>query len=240
LLEDFDSKLTRPTVLLLDNFSGHIKDIQDVVLNHLEVIFLPANTTSKTQPLDAGIIASFKIHYRRSIMKFICTRLKEYSVFVEKRVAMQQRRAANTLFIPAKLVLPFKINEITLIKAVPWLIQALEATKPLVIQKCFYKSLEIDMFKVSGDDFNELGDMMGNLGLQMSTYLGRPVTDTEVQAFALEDERSLVDDEEGDELLEDDEENDEDVVVEDPSVFLDVVERLKTYFRNTACPEGVY
>ncbi|MEY3440876.1 MAG: hypothetical protein RL493_90 [Pseudomonadota bacterium] len=34
--------------------------------------------------------------------------------------------------------------------------------------------------------------------------------------------------------------NDEDALVEDPSVLIDVVERLKTYFRNTACPEGVY
>ena len=54
LIQYFDSKLTRPTVLLLDNFSGHIKDLQDVILNHMEIIFLPANTTSKTQPLDAG------------------------------------------------------------------------------------------------------------------------------------------------------------------------------------------
>ena len=242
LLEDFDSKLTRPTGLLLDNFSGHIKDLQDVVLNHLEVIFLPANTTSKTQPLDAGIIASFKMHYRRSIMNFICRRLKEHSVFAEKRIAMQQRRAVNTVFIPANIVLPFKINEITLVKAVPWLIQALEEINPLVIQKCFYKSLEIDLFKVAGDDVNELGNMIENLKLQMSTYLGRRVSESEVQAFALEDERSWVDDElleEGDES-EDDDENEEDVVVEDPSLFLDVVARLKTYFRNTACPEAVY
>ena len=82
--------------------------------------------------------------------------------------------------------------------------------------------------------------MMGNLGLQIRTYLGRPVSDTEVQAFALEDERSSVDADEGDELLEDEEENDEDVVIEDPSVMIDAVSRLKTYFRNTACPEGVY
>jgi hypothetical protein len=47
-------------------------------------------------------------------------------------------------------------------------------------------------------------------------------------------------DEEGDKLLEDDDENDEVVVVEDPSVLIDMVPRLKTYFRNTACPEGVY
>jgi hypothetical protein len=63
-----------------------------------------------------------------------------------------------------------------------------------------------------------------------------PVTDTEVQAFALEDESSWVNNGEGDELPEEDDESDEDVVVEDPTVLIDEVERLKTYFRNTACP----
>ena len=237
LIKDFDSRLTRPTVLLLDNFSGHIKDLQDVELNHLEVIFLPANTTSKTQPLDAGIIASFKIHYRRSIMNFICTRLKEYTEFVEKRTAMQQKRVSNTIFIPVNIVYPFKINEITLVKAVPWLIQALEETKPLVVQKCFYKSLKMEMFKVADDDVNELDGMMEKLGLSMSTYLGREATGIEVQAFALEDERSLVDYEEDDALL--DAENGEDVIVEDPSVIIDCLKRAQTYFRNTACPEEV-
>ena len=59
-----------------------------------------------------------------------------------------------------------------------------------------------------------------------STYLGREATDIELEAFDLEDERSLVDDEEGE-------------IVEDPSVFIDTLKRLQTYFRNTACPEEV-
>jgi hypothetical protein len=64
--------------------------------------------------------------------------------------------------------------------------------------------------------------------------------ETEEKMLVLEDDRSWVDDEEDDKLLEDDDENDEDVVVEDPSVLIDVVARFTTYFRNTACPEGVY
>ena len=47
-----------------------------------------------------------------------------------------------------------------------------------------------------------------NIITYYSTFLGRPVTDTEVQAFALEDERSWVDDEVV-EIDEDDEDNDE-------------------------------
>jgi hypothetical protein len=34
-------------------------------LSHLQLIFLPANVTSRAQPLDQGIIACIKAHYRR-------------------------------------------------------------------------------------------------------------------------------------------------------------------------------
>ena len=72
----------------------------------------------------------------------------------------------------------------------------------------------------------------------------RGLREIEVQAFALEDERSWSDDEEDGELLEDgdlleEEENGEDVVIEDPSELIGLVKRLQTYFRNTACPEEV-
>ena len=57
--------LGRHILLLLDNFLGHgtlSKPVAD--LQHITIHFLPANTTSRIQPLDAGIIASFKKHYR--------------------------------------------------------------------------------------------------------------------------------------------------------------------------------
>ncbi|CBQ70028.1 related to transposases [Sporisorium reilianum SRZ2] len=55
----------RHILLLLDNFSGHgtlqkpLADLQNITIH-----FLPPNTTSKIQPLDAGMIACFKKHYR--------------------------------------------------------------------------------------------------------------------------------------------------------------------------------
>lgn len=49
-------------LLLLDNCSSH--KLGNLVLPHVDVYFLPPNTTSKTQPMDAGIIMSFKKHYR--------------------------------------------------------------------------------------------------------------------------------------------------------------------------------
>jgi hypothetical protein len=57
-------------LLLVDNASSHISSQQgnsDVLnLTHVEVAFLPPNTTSHLQPLDAGVIKSFKAHYKRN------------------------------------------------------------------------------------------------------------------------------------------------------------------------------
>jgi hypothetical protein len=45
------------------------------VLSNLVVLFLPANTTSHVQPLDQGIIAAFKAHYKRYLIDWT---LKQY------------------------------------------------------------------------------------------------------------------------------------------------------------------
>lgn len=49
-------------LLLIDNCTSH--KLGDLELSHVDVHFLPPNTTSKIQPMDAGIIMSFKKHYR--------------------------------------------------------------------------------------------------------------------------------------------------------------------------------
>ena len=61
-------KKERKILLLLDNVSSHNPDLKDRFSN-IRVIFLPKNTTSKLQPLDAGIIKNFKVHYRRLLLK---------------------------------------------------------------------------------------------------------------------------------------------------------------------------
>ena len=59
----FDRYVGRSVILLVDNASSHIFD--DLSLTYVKIRFLPSNTTSKLQPLDAGIISAFKKHYRR-------------------------------------------------------------------------------------------------------------------------------------------------------------------------------
>lgn len=56
-------------LLLLDNCPCH--KTNGLVLSNVDVHFLPPNTTSKIQPMDAGIIMSFKKHYRNLHIKWI-------------------------------------------------------------------------------------------------------------------------------------------------------------------------
>jgi hypothetical protein len=75
----------RRILLLSDNAPSHKVDesveheagetesagFQFIKLSHVMLLFLPANTTSHVQLLDAGIIASLKAKYWRHIVTFL-------------------------------------------------------------------------------------------------------------------------------------------------------------------------
>jgi hypothetical protein len=75
----FDKQMRgRKVLLLMDNFSAHVAAVneleampQGLGLKNTEVVFLPPNSTSKLQPLNQGIIASFKARYRRRWLRFM-------------------------------------------------------------------------------------------------------------------------------------------------------------------------
>jgi DDE superfamily endonuclease/Tc5 transposase DNA-binding domain len=62
-LRRFNQHVGRKVLLLIDNAPSHKFKAENYP--NVEIVPLPPNTTSKLQPLDAGIIASFKKHYRR-------------------------------------------------------------------------------------------------------------------------------------------------------------------------------
>jgi hypothetical protein len=75
-LQHFDAQMRgRRVLLLLDNAPSHITD--GVELRYTTVHFLPPNSTSKIQPCDAGIISSFKAHYRRKFIRYLLERFEE-------------------------------------------------------------------------------------------------------------------------------------------------------------------
>lgn len=83
-LEEFNSVVVQKykdqrVLLLLDNCPSH--KIDGLALSHVDVLFLPPNTTSKLQPMDAGIIMSFKRHYRRHHIKYVLIFIIDMLIF---------------------------------------------------------------------------------------------------------------------------------------------------------------
>ena len=81
VLTRFNRKLLleqRKVVLILDNATCHPKSIIDSFLQ-IKIIFLPKNSISRLQPLDAGIIQNFKVKYRRRLVKYVHAGINEYS-----------------------------------------------------------------------------------------------------------------------------------------------------------------
>lgn len=64
-------KRNRQILLFVDNAPCHPPDIQ---LTNVKLHFFPANTTSTIQPLDQGVIHSFKVNYRKHLVKHIIAR----------------------------------------------------------------------------------------------------------------------------------------------------------------------
>lgn len=72
LFEDFLRQLNkkmklqnRKIILFIDQCTVH----PDLQLSNVRVIFFPANCTSKLQPCDLGIIRSFKVFYRKQLVR---------------------------------------------------------------------------------------------------------------------------------------------------------------------------
>ena len=75
-LEWLDDRMKyRKILLLLDRFSGHELAVRLLGglegLQNVRIAWLPANTTSHWQSLDQGIIACFKLAYRKQWINFI-------------------------------------------------------------------------------------------------------------------------------------------------------------------------
>ena len=69
-------KQGRKVILFLENATVHPTSLIDMYSN-IKIVFLPKNTTSRLQPLDAGIIQSFKTKYQKKLIRYVIARIND-------------------------------------------------------------------------------------------------------------------------------------------------------------------
>ncbi len=81
ILTDFLTKLNRRLItsnrnirLLMDNAGCHPQEFVSKFSN-IKIIFFPPNTTSCLQPLELGIIQTFKAYYRKHFLTFVLSKI---------------------------------------------------------------------------------------------------------------------------------------------------------------------
>lgn len=85
----------RSVLVLLDNAGCHTLD--GAQLTNIKLAYIPPNTTSHLQPLDAGIIRAFKAHYRKQLVReFILCAEEEKPQNVDLRWSLRAIAASWT------------------------------------------------------------------------------------------------------------------------------------------------
>ena len=104
----------RTILFPMDNAPCHPENFV-VSYSNIKEVFLPKNTTSRLQPLDAGIIRNFKVKYRKRILKFVISRIDD------------NRKASEI------------IQEVDVLKAISSIKAAYEEVSHQTVTNCFRK-----------------------------------------------------------------------------------------------------
>ena len=132
VLGRINTKLVRRILLLMDNAGCHPTNLSEKHSN-IKVVFLPPNTTSRLQPLDLGIIKTFKTHYRKLFLRYVLTKVDQCSTATEIS------------------------KSLTILQAIYWTSGAWKAVQDsTVIQKCYRKCGVLDK------DFNVVQESILN------------------------------------------------------------------------------
>ena len=99
----------------MDNAGCHPEDLREKFSN-IKIVFLPAKTTTKLQPLDLGIINNFKMHYRKLLMQHVLS-------------VMEECTSASEI-----------LKSVTVLQALRWVSQARKKVSSDIITKCFRRA----------------------------------------------------------------------------------------------------
>ena len=110
-------KKKRHVALVIDNCTAHphLNDLKAITL-----VYLPPNTTSKTQPMDQGIIKNLKVHYREGILrKLLASVDKKEVLYISVLDALHGLRQAWDLVKPQTIKNCFRHCQFTTDASVP-------------------------------------------------------------------------------------------------------------------------
>ena len=133
-LKSLDRKFAaagRNILMFIDNCPAH----PTLDFEHVELVFLPPNTTSRLQPMDAGIIQAMKLRYRRCIVQHLLARI-------------DQETPASELG-----------KQVNVLDAIMWLTASWSEVQPKTIQKCFSHcgfAVEAPSSELDEPEFDEL------------------------------------------------------------------------------------
>jgi hypothetical protein len=146
-------KKKRKIILFLDNASAHV----NINLTNIKLQFFPANTTACLQPLDQGIIRSFKVYYRKFLLRRLLSLIEGSNKIDEL------------------------IKGISSLDALYWIKDAWDLISKETIHNCFRKAgfpqESQDLLAISSDDKN-MSDEENEL-ICMLDMIGVPEITTE-------------------------------------------------------------
>lgn len=111
-LRNWDNELKHDILLLVDNCTAHEVN---VLLKHINVVFLPPNTTALIQPCDQGIIRTFKAYYRHEMRARILEELEDKECITANELA----------------------KKINLLEALHLMVMSWNRISPATIKNCF-------------------------------------------------------------------------------------------------------
>ncbi|GBM38546.1 hypothetical protein AVEN_110211-1 [Araneus ventricosus] len=125
----------------MDNATSHPDYLK---LKNINLVFLPPNTTSMLQPLDQGIIRSFKVGYRELLLRHVLSQISSC-------------KSSQEL-----------VKSISGLDAISWTTSALKKVEPGCVLKCFKKAgffstSEVVTDSTTEENENELADLVANL-----------------------------------------------------------------------------